>query len=124
MAEPLPQKVKRQLYRGDSRNWTHVFTDTETGVPLDITGWTFLSQFREDLDRGTVICSATCTVTDGPAGVMLESLSATDAELLPGQTDPTEKPVVYWDLQSDDGDGNVRTWMYSAVTVTGDVSDA
>jgi len=123
VAEPLPQKVARKLHRGDSRTWTHVFTDTDTGVPLDITGWAFLSQFREDLNRGTVVCEATCVIDDGPNGVMIETLSPTQAELLPGQADPTEKPTVYWDLQSTDDNGNVRTWMFSTIAVTGDVSD-
>lgn len=29
MAEPLPAKVKRTLWRGDTRPWTHVFTQTD-----------------------------------------------------------------------------------------------
>lgn len=124
MAEPIPAKVKRTLWRGDTRSWTHVFTAADTGTPVDISGWTFLSQYRADRDRGTVICEATCTVTDGPNGVMTEVLPAAQAELLPGQTDPIEKPVVYWDLQSTDGTGNVQTWQYAAVSVGGDVSDA
>lgn len=122
MAEPLPAKVTRKLWRGDTRVWTHVFTDTATGDPIDITGWTFLSQFREDRDRGTVITSATCVVTDGPAGEMTETLTAAQADALPGQTDPDVKPVVYWDLQSDNG-GVVQTWQWSVVQVNGDASD-
>lgn len=122
MAEPIPVKVKRTLWRGDTRTWTHVFTDTETGDPIDITGWVFVSQFREDLDRGAIIATATCTITDGPNGVMTEVLPAAQADLLPGQTDPDVKPVVYWDLQSTDS-GNVQTWKYARVQVGGDSSD-
>jgi hypothetical protein len=124
MADALPDKVSRTLYRGDSRTWTHVFTDAATGGALDLTGYTFVSQYRNDLDRGTVICSATCTVGGASNNEVTEVLSAADAALLPGQTDPAEKPVVYWDLQSTDASGNVRTWMYAAVKVLGDVSDA
>lgn len=129
MADATPVKVKRELYRGDTRRWTHVFEEN-TGTtaepvwePIDITGWTFLTQFRPDLDRGTVVATSTTTVDDGPAGVAIEVLSAAQADLLPGQTDPLTKPKVYWDLQSTDGDGVVRTWKYAICPVTGDVSD-
>lgn len=124
MAEPLPEKVKRTLYRGNTRIWTHVITDTETGLPADITGWTFLSQFREDLNRGAIICEATCAIIDGPNGIFRETLPASESDLLPGQTDPDEKPTVYWDLQSTDGDGFVQTWEYARCAVMGDASDA
>lgn len=123
MAEPIPAKVKRTLWRGDTRSWTHVFTDTETGDPTDITGWVFLSQYREDRNRGTVIATATCTVTDGPNGVMLEVLPAEQSDLLPGQEDPAVKPIVYWDLQSSNA-GVIQTWQWANVPVGGDSSDA
>jgi hypothetical protein len=123
VAEPTPAKVKRSLYRGDTRVWTHVFTDTTTGDPLDLTDYEFISEYREDLDRGTVIATAVCVVTDAPGGVVVETLTAAQADLLPGQTSPTVKPKVYWDLQSTDGDGNVQTWQYAAVAVSGDASD-
>lgn len=123
MAEPTPAKVKRSLYRGDTRVWTHVFTETATGLALDITDWVFRSEYREDLNRGTVIATGDCEVTDGPGGVMVETLIATQADLLPGQTDPLTKPIVYWDLQSTDADDNVQTWQYARVPVSGDASD-
>lgn len=123
MAEQLPVKVRRTLYRGDRRVWTHEFTEDDGTTPLDITGKTFVSQFRADLDRGTVVCTATCTVTDGPGGVLEEVLPSAQADLLPGQTDPTVKPYVYWDLQELDGT-EATTWMYARCPVSGDVSDA
>jgi hypothetical protein len=124
VAEPTPVKVKRSLYRGDTRVWTHVFTDSDSGDPIDLTGWEFLSQFRDDLDRGTVVATADCEVTVGATGTVVETLSAAEADALPGQTDPAVKPRVYWDLQSTDPDGNVQTWMYAQVVVMGDASDA
>lgn len=130
MADALPVKVERKLYRGDSRTWTHEF-ETNTGTdaapvwePTDITGWTFLTQFRADLNRGEVIATSTTTVTDGPAGVATEELSPTEADKLPGQSDPNEKPKVYWDLQSTDTEGAVHTWKYAIVPIGGDSSDA
>lgn len=122
--EAVPVKITRTLYRGDSRTWTHVFTDTATGDPIDITGWTFTAQFRPDLDRGTVVCASVCTVVDGPNGIVTEVLSSTEADKLPGQTSPTVKPVVYWDLQSIDTDSNTQTWKFAACKVMGDSTDA
>jgi hypothetical protein len=124
MSDSLPAKVVRKLYRGDSRTWVHVFTDTATGAPIDKTGSTFLSEYRDDLNRSTIITSATCTVGGAANNEVTEVLSATQAELLPGQTDPSVKPVLYWDLQETDAAGNVQTWQYAKVTVSGDVSDA
>lgn len=123
MAEPTPARVKRSLYRGDTRVWTHVFTDSETTDPIDISGWEFVSEYRVDLDRGTVICEATCEVTDGPAGVLTETLTAEQADLLPGQPVGQPKSKVYWDLQSTDLDGNVQTWQQAVVPVSGDASN-
>lgn len=123
MAEQLPAKVKRTLYRGDHRQWIHTFTEDDGTTPIDLTGKTFASMFRDDLDRGTVVCTATCTVTDGPAGELTEVLTSAEADKLPGQTDPDEKPTVYWDLQELDG-GEATTWLYARCPVMGDVTDA
>lgn len=121
MADTVPKKVSRTLYRGDSRTWVHVFTD-DADAPIDLTGHNFISQFRPDLDRGTVICSATCTVGGADNNEVTEVLAAADADLLPGQADPNVKPKVYWDLQST-ASGDVTTWMYATVSVLGDTSD-
>lgn len=123
MAEQLPAKVKRTLYRGDHRQWVHLFTEDDGTTPIDLTGKTFSAQFRDDLDRGAVICTSTCTVTDGPGGEVTEVLTSEQADLLPGQTDPDVKPTVYWDLQEVDGT-EVTTWLYARCAVLGDVTDA
>lgn len=121
--EAIPAKVKRTLYRGDRRTWTHVFTDTTTGDPIDITDWTFVSQFRADLNRGDLVCESTTTVYDGPNGIAVEVLTSDEADGLPGQTSPATYPVVYWDLQSTDGDGHKQTWKYAFCKVEGDASN-
>lgn len=123
MAEAVPVKITRTLYRGDSRTWTHVFTDTATGDPIDITDWDFTAQFRPDLDRGTIVASSVCVVTDGPNGIVVETLTSAEGDKLPGQTDPNTKPVVYWDLQSVDTDSNTQTWKYAYCKVLGDSTD-
>ena len=122
MADTVPVKVQRTLYRGDSRTWVHVFTDA-AGAPIDLTGYTFISQYRPDLDRGTIVTTATCTVGGTDNNEVTEVLDATAADALPGQTDPATKPKLYWDLQSTDPDGVVTTWMYATVPVIGDSSD-
>jgi hypothetical protein len=124
VAEPIPKSVKREQWRGDTRVWTHTFTDPATGDPYDLTGHDFIAQWREDRNRGNLLATATCVVLDGPGGIMQETLSATEADGLPGQVDPDTPTIVYWDLQSTDGDGAVQTWEFSKVKVWGDSSDA
>ena len=111
MTDALPARIKRALWRGDSRTWTHTFTTVDG--PVDLTGHAFVSQYRTDLNRGEIVATATCEVIDATNGVLAEKLPAGEADKLPGQTDPNRKPSVYWDLQSTDADGNVRTWLYA-----------
>lgn len=128
MADAMPVKVKRALYRGMARTWTHVIernvgTEAEpVWEPVDITDWTFRAQFRADLNRGEVVASSVCTIVDGPNGIVREKLTGEEADKLPGQTDPAEKPIVYWDLESINADGDPETWKYAYVPVTGDAS--
>jgi hypothetical protein len=118
------------LLRGDSRTWTDTFEEnvgTDTAPvwqALDLSGWTFLCQIRPDLARGTVIATVDVDDTDAATGILVRNLTATEAELLPGQDDAATKSTVYMDLQGTrTSDGFVQTWKRWKVTVEGDVSD-
>ena len=118
MADALPAKVQRKLWRGDSRTWTHVFTTGDPAEPVDLTGHTFTAQFRVDKNRGEVVCESVCAVTE--PGVVVETLTSVEADKLPGEVEGEDAPRVYWDLQSVDGDGERHTWLYADVQVKGD----
>lgn len=115
-SEPLPAPVKLTLYRGDTRIWTDVFTEGTT--PVDLTGHAFLAQIRADRNRGEVVASIDVQVTDAAAGTIRRTLTATEADKL-----GDDGARLFWDMQSTDADGNVRTWMAGAVVVKGDATD-
>lgn len=121
MADAVPAKIKRSLWRGDHRQWTHEFRDPSGELIPFAEGTTFLAQFRNDLDRGTLVCSSVCEITD--TGTVVETLTSDEADLLPGQTNTETKPVVYWDLQMIDPDGERHTYLYANCTVMGDRSN-
>ena len=123
MADALPAKINRKLWRGDSRTFTHEFrTGKDAESPLyDLTGHTFVAQYRADKNRGEVVAEATCTVVG--AGTVVEFLSSSEADNLPGEVEGQPAPKLYWDLQSTDADGERHTWLYADVQVKGDRSD-
>jgi hypothetical protein len=129
MAEPLPLSTKRTIWRGDTRTWTHVFEDVAedgTTTPRDMSGHTWLGQWRADDKRGEVIAVSSFDTSDAESGVIVETLTATEADKMPvdapAGSRPGTPPTVYWDMQSTVG-GVVRTWFYSNATVKGDRSD-
>lgn len=84
---------------------------------IDITGWTFLSQIRTGTADATAIEAAlTCTIIDGPNGVMEAVLAPADSASL----DP--KFVHWWDLQATTGTGDVFTIVRGQVTVIAEIS--
>jgi hypothetical protein len=125
VADALPAKLNpaRKLWRGDSRTFTHVFRvgPTDDDAPLDLTGHTFIAQYRADKNRGEVVAEATCSIIDD--GTVLEVLTSLEADKLPGEVEGEPVPVLYWDLQSTDAEGERHTWLYSDVHVRGDRSD-
>jgi hypothetical protein len=118
----LPAKLNLKLYRGDTRVWTTTFTDGEE--PVDLSGHTWLCEIRPDRNRGTVVATIDVDTTEAATGVIRRTLTASEAEKLPGQAEGEEVPVLFWDLQSTSAEGSVQTWLYGTVKVEGDVSDA
>lgn len=124
MASPLPKVETESFIRGDSRFWTDTYIDNATGDPLDMSGWSdWLCQIRGDLDRGTVIATVDVDDSQSADGIITRSLSADQADLLPGQVG-TDKPTVYMDVQATRTSDSFRqTWKRWKATVQGDVSD-
>lgn len=87
------------------------------GPETDITGWTFLGQYRVSTDPAAeLLASDTCEITDGPGGEMTRTLSSAQAELL------VVSPV-FWDLQATRADDTVKTFLKKdRLKVGGDVS--
>lgn len=132
MADPaLPAIIKtKSLIRGDTRSWPEVFeqnTGTDSAPvwePLDVSGYTFLMEIREDLNRGTLIATWDIDTTDAATGTIVVTLPSDQADLLPGQSSPNTKPVVYCDLQGTrTSDGFRRTFKRWQFKVEGDSSN-
>lgn len=84
---------------------------------IDITGWTFLSQIRSGTADDTAVeATLTCTIIDGPNGVMEIVLAPADSETL----DPSF--IHWWDLQATTDDADVYTIVRGEVTVIAEVS--
>ncbi len=128
---PLPKWEKESVIRGDTRVWNEQINENtaaegETPVyePMNLTGWTWLCQIRADLNRGTVIANLDIDDTDAADGKLIRTLPSDQADLLPGQTEPDQKPLVYMDLQGTrTSDGFRQTFKRWKVTVEGDSSD-
>lgn len=66
--------------------------DTQTGSPVDITGWTFASQIRTQ--AGVLSATFTCTIVNAAQGVFSISLTAASIAGL------TVGTVYVWDLEA------------------------
>lgn len=118
----------RAIYRGDSREYTGQVVDAY-GDPFDLgptnsPRWTFQAEVRSGTRQGggTVLCTFTVTVDDGPLGLIRWKLAA-------GATDDVTDDVGNWDLQmvndsdSNFDDGWTQTVFEGAVTFLGDVTE-
>lgn len=111
MAQPADQDLT--ITRGDTE--TLVVTITSDGTtPINITGRTYRAQIRASQDSTTIKASFTCTVSNGAAGQVTCTLSATDSATLP-------VGIAYWDLE-ENASGVVSTILSGNVTVIADVT--
>lgn len=116
--EPLPANAPMTIYRGDTRVWQDIFTDTATGDPIDLTGHTFLAQIRVSRDDPQVLAVIAVDTTQAAAGIIVRTLTATEAMKVTGTS-------AYWDYQiTRTADGFVRTYLSGRVKIRGDVSRA
>lgn len=113
-AEPLPADYPLTLYRGDTRVWELEFTHDDETL-FDLSGYEGLAQIRETRDGATVLAAMSIDYTNASAGRLRLRLDADDTNIAATRA--------YWDLQlTRTGDGFVRTWLYGAVRIRGDVS--
>ena len=111
MAAPATQDLT--ITRGDTE--TIVVTSTTDGTtPIDISGRTYSAQLRTSPDIAIISASFTCSVTNGPNGVITCVLPASSSALL----DPG---YYYWDLQ-ENASGTISTLLSGTVTVLADVT--
>lgn len=124
--QPYPASYDLVLYRGDSRRWQDTIeknTGTDTApvwVPVDLTGYTFLSQIRDSRETtATLLAPITVTVLDAVHGLIQMDLAHSDAKAMPLLT--RDEPG-WWDLQLTAPDGFVRTHVAGKVRNDGDAS--
>lgn len=111
MAQPADQDLT--ITRGDTE--TLVVTITSDGsTPINITGRTYRAQIRSSQDSTTIKASFTCAVSNGAAGQVTCTLSATDSATLP-------VGIAFWDLE-ETASGVVSTILAGNVTVIADVT--
>lgn len=90
--------------RGDTYADERVIIDKDTGLPIDITGWTFLltvDPSNEPTDSANNIMQITGVITDAAGGVVEFAPSALQADSAPG---------AYWfDIEYTDATSRKRT---------------
>lgn len=108
--------VEIEIYRGDT--FTRQFKIKVAGLPLDITGYTFLAQLRASADSTTILATFTCTVTDAVNGVLEMELSAATTAALDTET----FSLAAWDIQWTTPAGKKKTFAYGVAKLISDVS--
>lgn len=61
-------------------------------TPIDITGWTWLAQVRDEPDSTAILVTLTVTVTSAPQGELTVTMNEADS-------DDQALYGTYWDLQ-------------------------
>lgn len=86
-----------------------VWATDSAGGPVDVTGWAWLCQLRDDADQ--LVDAFTVDVTDGPGGHLQLVLQ-----------DAPEPGDYLFDLQGTDPQADVRTILDGRLRTTADVS--
>jgi hypothetical protein len=110
-----PASVNLPIVRGDDVAYPIAFytayTDETTNTELDITGRTYVSSIAAT-KGGSVVTTATVTVTDAANGKITWSLTDT-------QTDALTGPRYTWDLIENPGTSSERTLIIGELRMTG-----
>lgn len=105
------------MYRGDSYPITLTLTDGSTKLPIDLTGCSLMMTWdtlQDPPDDSTKIAEI--------VGVLDATPTSGKVTFTPSITDTATVGVFYYDVQSTDADGNVRTVVKSTVTVKMDIT--
>jgi hypothetical protein len=108
----LPAAINISAYRGDDLSFTLTVTDTNNN-PVDVTGWTVLSQVRSKPDAPDPPM-ATFTSTIATSVITLTLTHTVSAGLGVG--------LFVWDCQLTDLTGKVHTIAAGTFSLTADVS--
>jgi hypothetical protein len=108
-----PAELDLVTTRGDTVT-VNVTMTTNGTTPIDITGRTYAAMVRRNYDDPSAAASFTCTITNGPNGLLQLVMSNTATADL----DPYN---YYWDLQ-ETASGTVTTVLAGAFTVLPDVT--
>lgn len=118
MATALPGKYDFAAYRGDTKQWTIAFTDSD-GAPVNMAAWEWEAQIRATLDEpDSIVATLTVDGTGAATGDLGLTLPAAESD---GLVTVDGRATYYWDLQGTDG-SVVKTWLAGKVKVTGDVT--
>ena len=108
------------LVRGD--DWTIKLTLSDSGSPLNITGYTYwftLKDSIDDADPGALQVSITPSVSGSPTEASQGIVYITAAKAL---TDTVTPATYNYDVQQVDGTGKVQTLLIGKVKVVKDVT--
>lgn len=115
------EELNIEIKRGDDLQFELVIPDYN-GDPLDVTGYTYLSQIRPAKESVQVLGDFTVTDIDASVGEVLLTLSHVETEAM-NDTFPSDG-VAYWDIevQSDAATPIITTPWGGEVTFVDDVS--
>jgi hypothetical protein len=111
MANPANYPLTLRI--GDTETVTVTLQDS-TGTPVNITGRTYAAQVRVTADASSALAAFSCSVTNGAAGQLACTLSATTTAAL-------STGVAVWDLQETNG-SVVTTLLAGPVRIDQDVT--
>ena len=105
-----------EIYKGD--DYAHTITlNTRTGsvlTPINTTGRTYTAQLRKVKSQVAPDATLTCTVTDGPNGVIVMTMARAITQAL-------RVDCYYWDLQQTSS-GVLTTILAGKVKVVSDTT--
>lgn len=104
-----------KIYRGDSFPLNYTLKDKVTGLPIDITGWSFkltVSSVKDPVDDTTKKFSVDATLTDPDNGKF---------SFLPTEENNSEIGKFFFDIQYTNPSGHKRTIEKDKYTISQDI---